>query len=438
MLSIAFVLGTRPEIIKLAPIIFEVEKREIIHTIIHTGQHYDENLSSEIFKSVGLRSPDYNLEVKTKIPHKQLSEMIEKLGEVYLEVKPSVVLSVGDTTSVLASSLACIQTGIPYGHVEAGLRSFDLTMPEERNRRLVDHMSSILFAPSERAVINLNNEGIEAKRIHQTGNTTIDSIRIFKTLIHKKDTKSADIILEQVNDFFVLATIHRVSNVENKENLEEIVKALVEFKDHSIVLLIHPRTMKKIEEYDLHKTMKQNKKLYLFSPVDYPSLLKLLKHKNCLLVLTDSGGLQEEAAYLQKPCLTVRPNTERPETVEHEINFLVEIKASKILQKISLILSEDFEYRFSTFKTPYGEGYASQEILNLIESNFKLLSFKSPSNYRSGSKSYNLLEMGVSMDKELIKDQFNCQLVSSFDENGYPKKLEDKLKKGDRVRILKD
>ena len=204
MLSIAFVLGTRPEIIKLAPIIVEAEKRKIKHSIIHTGQHYDENLSSEIFKSVGIRSPEYNLEVKAKVPHKQLGEMVEKLGELYLKIKPSIVVSVGDTTSVLASSLACIQTGIPYGHVEAGLRSFDFTMPEERNRRLVDHMSSILFAPSERAVINLNNESIEAKRIHQTGNTIIDSVRIFKTLIHEKNTKAADRILEQIDDFFIL------------------------------------------------------------------------------------------------------------------------------------------------------------------------------------------------------------------------------------------
>ena len=438
MLSIAFVLGTRPEIIKLAPVILEAERRKIKHSIIHTGQHYDENLSAQIFKSLGIRPPDYNLEVKRKEPYKQLSGMIEKLGELYLELNPSIVLSVGDTNSVLASSLACIQNNIPYGHIEAGLRSFDFTMPEEINRRLVDHMSSILFAPSERAVINLNNEGIDSGRIHHTGNTIIDSVRIFGSMINEKETKSADDILDKVKEPYILGTIHRISNVENRANLEEIVKSFIEYKKHPSILLIHPRTKRKLEEFGLLQQLNQNDKVHLYPPIEYLSLLKLLKHEKCLLILTDSGGLQEEASFLKKPCITIRPNTERPETIEHEINFLVETKSSRILQKISLILSEDFEYRFATFKAPYGEGYASQKIVDLIESNFKLLSFEPPINYRSGSKSFNLLEMGVSMEKELIEEEFQCQIISVFDENGNPKMIEDKMKKGDRVRILKE
>ena len=438
MLSIAFVLGTRPEIIKLAPVILEVEKRKIKHTIIHTGQHYDKNLSDEVFDSLDICSPDINLDVRTKVPHKQLSEMIAKIGETILELNPSIVLSVGDTISVLASCLACVQNEIPFGHIEAGLRSYDFTMPEEINRRLVDHMSSILFAPSERAILNLNNEGIDSKRIYHTGNTVIDSIRIFNDLIHEKKTDSADKILTEIKEPYVLTTIHRIANVENRTNLEEIVKALVSYKEHSIVLLIHPRTKKKLEEYDLLQKLSQNNKVHLYSPVEYLSLLKLLKHKRCLFVLTDSGGLQEEASFLRKPCITIRPNTERPETVEQEINFLVKTTTAQIIKTIKQVLSEDFEYRFNSFGSPYGKGYASQKIIDLIEANYTSLSYKSPENYRSGSKSFYILELGTSIEKETIEEQFQCQLISAFDENGYPKLIKDKLKKGDRVRILKD
>ncbi len=438
MLSIAFVLGTRPEIIKLAPVILEVEKRKIKHTIIHTGQHYDKNLSDEIFDSLDIRTPDINLDVKTKIPHKQLSEMIAKIGGTILELNPSIVLAVGDTVSVLASSLSCIQNTIPFGHIEAGLRSYDFTMPEEINRRLVDHISSILFAPSERAVLNLNYEGIDPKRIHHTGNTVIDSIRIFNELIHEKEAVSADNILEEIKEPYILTTIHRIANVENRTNLEEIVKTLVSYNEHSIVLLIHPRTRKKLEEYDLLQQLSQNKKIHLYSPVEYPSLLKLLKHERCLLVLTDSGGLQEEASFLRKPCITIRPNTERPETVEQEINFLVKTTASQILKTIKLVLSEDFEYRFNSFGSPYGKGCASQKIIDLIEANYKFLSYKPPENYRSGSKSFHILELGASMEKDTIEEQFRCQLIAAFDENGHPKLIKNKMKKGDKVRILRD
>lgn len=438
MLSIAFVLGTRPEIIKLAPVILEVEKRKIKHTIIHTGQHYDKNLSDEIFDSLDISPPDINLEVRTKIPHKQLSEMIAKIGETILELNPSIVLAVGDTVSVLASGLSCIQNAIPFGHIEAGLRSYDFTMPEEINRRLVDHISSILFAPSERAVLNLNYEGIDPKRIYHTGNTVIDSIRIFDELIHEKKTVSADNILEEIKEPYILTTIHRIANVENKTNLEEIVKTLVSYNEHSIVLLIHPRTRKKLEEHDLLQQLSQNKKIHLYSPVEYSSLLKLLKHERCLLVLTDSGGLQEEASFLRKPCITIRPNTERPETVEQEINFLVKTRASQIIKTIKQVLSEDFEYRFNSFGSPYGKGYASQKIIDLIEANYKFLSHKPPENYRSGSKSFHILELGVSMEKDAIEEQFRCQLIAAFDENGHPKLIKDKLKKGDRIRILRD
>ena len=339
MLSIAFVLGTRPEIIKLAPVIKEVESRKISYTIIHTGQHYDDNLSVQIFESLGVRLPDYNLDIKTKVPHNQLGEMIEKLGELYLKVQPSIVLSVGDTVSVLASSLACVQNNIPYGHIEAGLRSFDFTMPEEINRRLVDQISSVLFAPSERAVINLNNEGIETKRIHQTGNTIIDSARIFSTSLNEKSTESANKILEEAKDTFILATIHRVANVENRNNLEEIVKAFKEYTDHPIVFLAHPRTMKKLEEFALIQILKQNKKLYLHPPIEYLSLLRLLKSHKCLLLITDSGGLQEEASYLRKPCLTIRSNTERPETIKCGASMLSGIHILKPLECVKIMLN---------------------------------------------------------------------------------------------------
>ncbi|MCE7741574.1 MAG: UDP-N-acetylglucosamine 2-epimerase (non-hydrolyzing) [Candidatus Heimdallarchaeota archaeon] len=438
MFSVVFIVGTRPEIIKIAPIILQAEKRGIKYALIHTGQHYDENMSNQFFTSLGIRKPDKNLQISDENSHVKLSEMIKKLGEELVIIKPSIVLALGDTMSVLASCLACVQTEIPFGHLEAGLRSYDLTMPEERNRRIVDSISSLYFAPSKRAVTNLYYEGVNPERIFFTGNTIVDAIRIFKDRITDENTSQADNILSTINGNFIICTVHRVSNVENIEKLDTIVSFLANYTTTPILFLIHPRTKKKITEIGKNKNLENNSNLHMYESINYFSMLKLMTNEKCLMILTDSGGLQEEAAVLRKPCLTLRSNTERPETVIHEINKLVEIQETNIVREIQRVLSEDFEFRFNQFQEPYGDGHASEKILDIIESFADDLSFISPSNYKQGSKTFHLLELGTSLQKEEIEDQFECQISIVYDGEGNPKVIKDKLKKGDRVRILKD
>ena len=438
MHNIVFVVGTRPEIIKMAPAILETEKRGIEYLIIHTGQHYDSNMSEQFFDSLGIKKPDINLNIREEIPHARLSEIINKLGKELVEKQPSIVLALGDTVSVLATCLACVQNRIAFGHIEAGIRSYDLTMPEERNRRIIDSISSIYFAPSKRAVINLYYEGVDPKRIFLTGNTIVDAIRIYRKDITKDKTMQANKILQNIKGNYILCTIHRVSNVENIQNLNEIASFLSNYKKIPLVFLIHPRTKKKLIEIAKYEELERNRNLFINESINYFSMLKLMSNDRCLMVLTDSGGLQEEAAILHKPCITLRSNTERPETVIHEINVLTEIRESNIVSEIERILTEEFDYRFNKFGQPYGDGYASTKILDILEEFDGKIQFESPSNYKQGSKTFHLLELGASLKREEIEDQFECQISFVYDENGTPKIIEDKLKKGDRVRIIKD
>ena len=438
MADIIFVVGTRPEIIKIAPLIFEAEKLKINYTLIHTGQHYDYNMSEQFFTSLGIRNPDLNLNIKENEAYDVLGEMIKKLGAAISEIKPLIVFGLGDTISVLATCLACVQEEIPFGHLEAGLRSYDLTMPEERNRRIIDSISSLYFAPSERAVTNLYYEGIDPERIFFTGNTIVDAIRIFKERMSIENTEQAEEILSQISNNFIVCTFHRVSNVENKNNLKEIISFLANYSEIPIIFLIHPRTKKKIIELGKYNSLEKNSNLHIHESINYFSILKLLSNERCLMILTDSGGLQEEAAILQKPCITLRPNTERPETVLHQINTLIPTEEKSILKEIQRILSEDFENRFDQFGKPYGNGYASKEILEILEKHKQKLLFDIPINLKQGSKSYHLLELGSSMKKTEIEDQFLSKITAVYDDYGNPEVVQEKMKKGNRVRILKD
>jgi len=436
MFSIVTVVGTRPEIIKMAPIILEAEIRGIELTILHTGQHYDEEMSNQIFTSLKLPEPYMNLDIKSVFPHEQLSEMIDKVGTELISIKPNIVLAVGDTVSVLASCLASIQNKIPFGHMEAGLRSFDNTMPEEINRKIVDSVSSLLFAPSQRAVLNLLKEGLDPDRIFFTGNTFVDSIKIYKETALENRTLKADQILQEIKKDFIICTVHRDFNVEDEDRLHEIILALKKFKELPILFLLHPRTAKKLTEYNLDDTLNQIENLHLTSPVDYFSMLKLLHNERCKLILTDSGGLQEEAAIIKKPCITIRPNTERPETVVCGINFLVETDSNMIVKKIRDILSRDnFEENFELFETPYGDGFAGKKILDLIEDNLDILDFESPRLFDYGSKSFFLIEIEKTTQKSMVEEKFHCQITMVYDERGQPIPIPEELKKGYRVRV---
>ncbi len=436
MYSLVFVVGTRPEIIKMAPVILEAENRNIPFTIIHTGQHYDKEMSDQFFDVLKLRKPDINLGVQAEQSNEQLGNMINKLGRLLLEIAPNLVLAVGDTKSVLAACLASINNQIPFGHIESGLRSYDNTMPEEINRRIVDSVSSILFTPSQRSVVNLLYEGIDPARIHFVGNTIVDSLRIFGEKIKQDIPKAADEILKKIQRNFIICTIHRISNVENETNLKEIVESLEEIKDISIIFLLHPRTAKKLEEFNLMSQFENIKNMIISSPVDYLSILSLMKNEKCKLILTDSGGLQEEAAYLRIPCITLRPNTERPETVEQDINKLVRINKIEIINSIQQTLSDvNIKRKFDEFVFPYGDGRSSEKILNVVESNLENLSFVSPEMYSSGSKSFFLIEIKTKISRSLVENNFNCTITLVYDERGQPIPIPDELKKGYWIRV---
>ncbi len=436
MVSISFVLGTRPEIIKLAPIIHEAQKREISFNVIHTGQHYDMEMSEQFLKSLNIPSPDINLEVKSSTLHTQLGNMVKKLGNYYKKNKPEIVLAVGDTISVLTAALVSTQNNIPFGHIEAGLRSYDNTMPEEINRRIADSIATLHFAPSDKAVLNLLNEGIEPKRIFNTGNTIVDAIRIYSAKLSKTKTLQADKILQEVKGEYSICTIHRVSNVENKQNLLEIIQALESFRGYLKIFLLHPRTEKKLHEYKLYDKFNQIEGLHIYKSVNYLSMLKLLTDEKCRLIITDSGGIIEEASILKIPCITIRSNTERPETVEGGVNFLVRPKALEILQTIELVLSDkDILKKMEIFSNPYGDGFSSGRILDIIENNLAKAVFQSPESYKFGSKSFYLIDIQIPMTTTSLEELYSCSVTMVYGTDGEPLPIPEKLEKGYRVKL---
>ena len=309
-------------------------------------------------------------------------------------------------------------------------------MPEEINRKIVDSISSLLFAPSQQAVLNLLNEGIDPDRVFFTGNTFVDAIKIYAKTALENHTLKAEQILQEIKDDFIICTIHRDFNVEDEERLHEIILALSKIKELPILFLLHPRTAKKVTEYNLDDTLNQIENLHLSKPIDYLSILKLLQSEKCKLILTDSGGLQEEAAVLKKPCITIRPNTERPETIVSGINFLVETDSNMIAKKIREILSrENFVKNFELFAAPYGNGFASKKILDLIENKLDVLEFESPRLFDFGSKSFFLIEIKRNTKKSIVEEKFHCQITMAYDEQGQPITIPEELKKGYRVRV---
>ncbi len=428
MLKLTAVFGTRPEIIKLAPVILEAKRRNINLTIIHTGQHYDEEMSGLIIQNLGIPKPDINLTTNTSDSDIQLGEMISQLGSILRKNKPDMVIAAGDTNSVLACSLACSVNNIPFGHIEAGLRSFDNTMPEERNRKLVDGVSSFLFAPSKRAVINLLHEKIDSDRIFLTGNTIVDAVKIFSKNLKDYDSHYINQIREKIKVDYILCTIHRISNVEIPENLVEIIKAFESINSIDIVFFTHPRTLKKIQEINCYKRLVSIPNLSVFSSVDYLSILKILSDHKCKLILTDSGGLQEEALILKKPCVTIRPNTERPETVENGVNFLVPAKGEIISETVKQTLADvEIQQIFEKIENPYGEGDSSLKILDIIEQNWQNAAFNQTLTYTKGAYSYSLISIQENIDKEEFEKRYKCKICVIYNNRGDPLDITEKL-----------
>ncbi|MCK9150904.1 non-hydrolyzing UDP-N-acetylglucosamine 2-epimerase [Methanobacterium alcaliphilum] len=364
-MKIAIVIGTRPEIIKMAPVIDEIQKRSIDFILIHTGQHYDHEMSDQFFLDLELPKPHYNIGVGSASHAEMTADMMMGIEKVLLENNIDIVLVQGDTNAVLAGALVASKLHIPVGHVEAGLRSFDKTMPEEINRMVADVCSKLFFVPTEESAVNLVVEGVNPKNIIITGNTVVDAcLRNLKIA-----DKTSDILSKfDVNEKILTLTMHRAENVDNEERLTNIVESLIELDEFNIVFPVHPRTLKNLERFGLYAKLVEKEHINIIKPVGYLDFLLLLSKS--FLIMTDSGGLQEEAITLNVPCITLRFNTERPETVTAGGNILVGSDKEKILETVRLIL-DDNSTREMMKKAinPYGDGKSSERILDSIQKN---------------------------------------------------------------------
>lgn len=355
--KICFILGTRPEIIKLAPVIHECIKRKMPFFVLHTHQHYSENLDLIFFKDLHLASPKYNLLTGSGTHGAQTGKMLTEIEGILVKEKPSIVLVQGDTNTVLAGALAAAKLHIPVGHIEAGLRSYDRQMPEELNRVMVDHISDLLFTPTKDSKNILLQEGISTKKIFFVGNTIVDAV--------KQNVKFAERsnVLEKIGvstkEYF-LVTAHRQENVDDKERFKSILEGLMLLSkkyDKPVIFPIHPRAEKMIEYFGL--TVDDS--IRFIEPVGYLDFLKL--SSNARMILTDSGGLQEEASILRVPCITLRDNTERPETLVGGGNRIAGVSQKRILKCVQEVMDNKHHIKWGS---PFGKGDTSQKMLDII------------------------------------------------------------------------
>lgn len=354
-MKIAIIVGTRPEIIKMSPIIRKCKLLNLDYFILHTGQHYSYNMDQVFFDQLELTQPKYNLDVGSGSHAEQTSKILTGTEKVLKKEMPDIVLVEGDTNTVLAGALVATKLHIKVGHVEAGLRSYDRKMPEEINRILTDHCSDFLFAPTKNSKMILLNEGIPDEKIFVTGNTIADAVFQNLQLANKKQNILHDLDLKKQGYFLV--TTHRQENVDNKNRFDGILKGLKILKeeyDIPIVYPIHPRARKKMQEFNLNSDS-----IRLIEPIDFLSFLQL--EKNARLVLTDSGGVQEETCILGVSCVTLRDTTERPETLEVGSNVIAGVNPDKILSCTRQMYSTK-----SSWKNPFGDGKAGEKIIEVL------------------------------------------------------------------------
>ncbi|MFC2002739.1 non-hydrolyzing UDP-N-acetylglucosamine 2-epimerase [Chloroflexota bacterium] len=354
-MKIAIVLGTRPEIIKMAPVIKQLEGRGADFFILHTGQHYTYKLDRVFFEQIKLPQAKYNLGVGSGTHSEQIAKILIGIEQVLREENPDVILVEGDTNSVLAAALAASKLNIKVGHVESGLRSYDRQMPEEINRILTDHCSDYLFAPTEKAKAILLGESIPEEKIFVTGNTIVDAVYQNLEMAMERGNTVDDLHLSPKEYFLV--TLHRQENVDNPTRFLSILKGLDSLTDEfhlPVIYPVHPRSRKRMLELRL-----KSQTITLVEPADFLGFLQL--ESNARLVLTDSGGVQEESCILGVPCITLRDNTERPETLDVGANILAGTIPEKILKCSQVMLGRE-----NNWVNPFGDGKAGERIASII------------------------------------------------------------------------
>jgi len=359
-LTIINVVGARPNLPKIAPLMREMRRHpEIEPILVHTGQHYDERLSDIFFRQMGIPAPDVNLEVGSGSHAAQTAEVLKRVEPVLIEKKPDVVVVVGDVNSTIAVSLAAAKLGIRVAHVEAGLRSFDRTMPEEINRILTDAIADLLFVTEEDAVEHLLKEGRPRSAIHFVGNVMIDSLRHFLPVAQKSGIGcELGLIANQTWHRFAVLTLHRPSNVDSVDKLTELMSAMDALANEvPVIFPVHPRTKQRLADAGA----KHHPQLRLIDPVGYLDFLCLLS--KATLVLTDSGGIQEETTALGVPCLTLRENTERPITISQGTNLLVGTDPAQIINAATNILAGKSK---AGRIPPLWDGKAAERIVDIL------------------------------------------------------------------------
>lgn len=365
MVKIVSIVGTRPNFIKIAPLVNEMNKhKEIKQILVHTGQHYDKPMSRTFFDDLGIPKPDVNLGVGSASDVAQTAKIMLKLERVLRREKPDLAIVVGDVNSTFAAAIAAKKCGVKVAHVEAGLRSFDTAMPEEINRILTDHASDFLFTTEESGNKNLKNEGIEGSKIFFVGNVMIDTL-----LDHREKSKKSKILNSlkiKKGDYCVL-TLHRPSNVDDRDFLVYILDILDKIQQKiKIVFPVHPRTFKNIKKFGLNEKIKKLKNLVVIKPLGYVDFMCLMH--NSKFVITDSGGIQEETTILGVPCITLRNNTERPVTVEQGTNVIVSTDKNEVIEAATKVINGA---EINSKVPQLWDGNASKRIVTILLSKLK-------------------------------------------------------------------
>lgn len=352
-MRVVTVLGARPQFIKAAPVSKALQDAGHHEILVHTGQHYDDVMSAVFFRELNLPEPAYNLGVGSGPHGWQTGQMLARIEEVLLAEKPDWVLVYGDTNSTLAGALAAVKLHIPVAHVEAGLRSFNRTMPEEHNRVLTDHCADLLFCPTRTAVDNLAREGI-TQGVHLVGDVMYDAVLQFGQLAEERSTILNDLGL--IPKSYLLATVHRPYNTDDPERLRSILEALVEIGE-PVIFPVHPRTRQRMEALNVQTLERSN--VRMIEPVGYLDMLMLEQHAR--LILTDSGGMQKEAYFFAVPCVTLRPETEWAETVRSGWNMLVEADSRRIRDAV-----KNTAWPEGRPAPIFGDGSAARQIVQIM------------------------------------------------------------------------
>ncbi len=358
--KIAVVVGTRPGIIKFSPIIKALKKHKVNYFVVHSGQHYSYSMDRKFFEDLGLPEPRYKIDAvkKYKFHGGQTAKMLMGLEKIFIKERPKIVIVGGDANTNLAGALAARKLGIKVAHIEAGLRSDDWRMPEEHNRVMIDHISDYLFPPTSEARTNLIKDNVKGKII-VTGNTIVDAV--YQNLeIAQKKSNILNKLSISANKYFLL-TLHREENVDSKNIFTSIINAIRAVNEefpYPIIFPVHPRTKKRIKDFKLLAKIRSIKKLRLIAPLGYLDFLLLLS--NTRIVMADSGGVQEEACILHVPCVTLRENTERPETVRVRANLVAGTDKGKVLDAVRTMMRRKAKWR-----NPFGDGKAGERIVKV-------------------------------------------------------------------------